>query len=97
MPSKPLSVALDSKNPQETRYFSADSSQTILQAAEKADIYLPSSCRNGTCRTCVSTLLSGTVTYKIDWPGLSAEEKQTGLILPCCAYPQTDLVMRFGY
>ena len=77
--------------------FQADSAQTVRQAALKADVLLPSSCRNGTCRTCVCTLLSGQISYSIDWPGLSLEEKQAGLILPCVAHPQSDLVMRLGY
>jgi hypothetical protein len=31
------------------------------------------------------------VTYRIDWPGLSSEEKDGGFILPCVAYPASDL------
>lgn len=69
----------------------------MLQSALKADVLLPSSCRNGTCRTCVCTLLSGQISYRIDWPGLSLEEKKAGLILPCVAHPQSDLMMRQGY
>lgn len=77
--------------------FPADSDQSVLQSALKADVLLPSSCRNGTCRTCVCTLLSGQISYRIDWPGLSLEEKKAGLILPCVAHPQSDLMMRQGY
>ncbi|HMS27092.1 MAG TPA: 2Fe-2S iron-sulfur cluster-binding protein [Burkholderiaceae bacterium] len=76
--------------------FSISTSQTILQAAERALIYPLSSCRNGTCRTCISTLISGQVRYNIEWPGLSAEEKQSGMILPCCAYPMSDVSLQFG-
>ena len=90
MPSASFTVTVKPENLQ----FSADAAQTILQAAERAQIYPPTSCRNGTCRTCISTLISGEIRYNIDWPGLSAEEKQAGLILPCCAYPQNDLVIK---
>ena len=45
------------------------------------------------CRTCIRRLASGQVAYRIEWPGLSAEEKQTGYILPCVAYPLSDLVI----
>ena len=76
--------------------FRIAADQTILQAAERALIYPLSSCRNGTCRTCISTLISGSVRYNTDWPGLSVEEKQAGLILPCCAHAQSDVVLRFG-
>ncbi len=93
MPHAPFTVTLEPEQLQ----FHADSAQTVLQSALKADVLLPSSCRNGTCRTCVCTLLNGQISYSIDWPGLSLEEKQAGLILPCVAHPQSDLVMRLGY
>ncbi len=80
----------------ENLQFAADSDKTILQSSEAAHIYPLSSCRNGTCRTCISTLISGEIRYHIDWPGLSAEEKQAGLMLPCCAHPLSDLVMKLG-
>ena len=46
----------------------------IVAAARDAGIELPASCRNGTCRACICMLVSGRVTYLIEWPGLSAEE-----------------------
>ena len=54
---------------------------------------LDSSCRNGTCRTCICKLTSGKVTYRIEWPGLSPDEKREGYILPCVAYPLSDVVI----
>ncbi|MES2423962.1 MAG: 2Fe-2S iron-sulfur cluster-binding protein [Pseudomonadota bacterium] len=74
--------------------FSAPAHLPLLQAAEAAGITLPSSCRNGTCRTCLCTLQSGQIAYGIAWPGLSAEEKAEGLVLPCVAYPLSDVVLR---
>ena len=74
--------------------FSAPAGQPLLVSAEAAGLTLDSSCRNGTCRTCICRMDSGRVAYRIDWPGLSAEEKAEGWILPCVAYPQTDLVLR---
>ena len=41
----------------------------------------------------MTQLVSGHVAYRIEWPGLLAEEKADGWILPCVAYPQTDLVI----
>jgi len=38
-------------------------------------------------------MLKGRVTYKIDWPGLSPDEKSDGLILTCVALAQDDLVL----
>ncbi|MEO7888074.1 MAG: 2Fe-2S iron-sulfur cluster-binding protein [Polaromonas sp.] len=85
-----FSVQLD---PEGTR-FSASPSLPILQSALSAGVMLASSCRNGTCRTCICQLVSGQVSYRIEWPGLSADEKREGYILPCVAYPASDLVIQ---
>jgi ferredoxin len=66
---------------------------TLLQAAEAAGIALPSSCRNGTCRTCLCRLTAGSVRYLVDWPGLSSDEKRDGFILPCVAVAEADVVL----
>jgi len=73
--------------------FEAPDSLTILEAAGFANLRLPRSCRNGTCRTCLCKMTSGRVRYTIEWPGLSREEKQEGYILPCVAIAETDLVI----
>jgi ferredoxin len=75
------------------RRFAAPADQPLLLAAEAAGIALPSSCRNGTCRSCISRLAQGEVRYRIEWPGLLPEEKQAGWILPCVAYPASDVVI----
>ncbi|WP_246312428.1 2Fe-2S iron-sulfur cluster-binding protein [Pseudaquabacterium terrae] len=67
--------------------------QTLLQAALHAGLRLPHSCRNGTCRSCMCRLIDGRIGYRIAWPGLLAEEKVEGWILPCVAYPETDVVI----
>ncbi|MGN6649650.1 2Fe-2S iron-sulfur cluster-binding protein [Trinickia sp.] len=73
--------------------FEAPASLSLLEAAAAAHIRLPRSCRNGTCRTCMCRLVSGTVSYRIEWPGLSQEEKAEGWILPCVALAETHLVL----
>ncbi|MDB5869132.1 MAG: ferredoxin [Polaromonas sp.] len=73
--------------------FEAPTSLTLLQAAEQAGFLLASSCRNGTCRACLCQLVSGQVAYRIEWPGVSADEKQEGFILPCVAHPLSDVVI----
>ena len=67
---------------------------TLLQSFEQQGVQWPNSCRAGTCRTCTAQLLSGQIRYEMAWPGLSAEEKADGLILPCVAFPVTDLVLQ---
>jgi ferredoxin len=73
----------------ENARFDAPPDLPLLVAAEQAGQLLASS-----CRTCLCLLGSGQVTYRIAWPGLSAEEKAKGYILPCVAYPLSDVVVR---
>lgn len=73
--------------------FAAPAGLPLLAAARRAGIVLPSSCRNGSCRSCMSRLAHGEVRYRIEWPGLLAEEKREGWILPCVAHPMSDLVI----
>lgn len=67
--------------------------QSLFEAAHAAGIVLPVSCRNGTCRTCMCRCTTGAVRYRIDWPGLSAEEKADGWVLPCVAEPLSALTL----
>lgn len=66
---------------------------SLLQAAWAAGVRLPSACRNGSCRSCLARLDSGQIRYLMEWPGLLAEEKAAGWILPCVACADTDLVV----
>jgi ferredoxin len=66
---------------------------TVLAAVEAAGYTLPNSCRNGTCRTCLCRLQSGSVRYLVEWPGLSIEEKREDYLLPCVAVPTADVVL----
>ncbi|NEX63561.1 2Fe-2S iron-sulfur cluster-binding protein [Noviherbaspirillum galbum] len=65
----------------------------LLDAALMGGVRFPTSCRNGTCRTCMCRLVQGKVAYRIEWPGLTPEEKADNYILPCVAYAQSDLVL----
>jgi ferredoxin len=74
-------------------HFDAPESLTLLEAAGFARVSMPRSCRNGTCRTCLCRIVSGTVRYTIEWPGLSREEKADGYTLPCVAVATSDVVL----
>jgi ferredoxin len=78
------------------RTFTARADRTLLASAAAAGFELPSSCRNGTCRTCLRVLHAGSVRYQVDWPGLLPEEKTGGWVLPCVALPLSDLVLDEG-
>ena len=73
--------------------FRAREDRPLLQSAEAAGWPFPSSCRNGTCRTCMQRLRSGQVRYAVEWPGVLAEERAEGWVLPCVAHPASDLVL----
>jgi ferredoxin len=73
--------------------FDAPADRPILQSAREAGAVLPSACRNGTCRACLCQLIEGRVAYRIEWPGLSADEKAEGFILPCVAHPASALAI----
>lgn len=73
--------------------YDVEGDLTLLEAASFGRVKLPSSCRNGTCRTCMCKLVSGTVDYTIAWPGLLPEEKAEGYVLPCVARPTSNVVL----
>jgi ferredoxin len=66
---------------------------TLLEAALAQGIKLRSSCRNGTCRECIARVAEGSVRYRVEWPGLSPDEKAEGFTLPCVALAETDVVL----
>lgn len=72
--------------------FDAPANSTVFMAARQAGIRLPTSCRNGTCRACMSQMLAGEVRY-VDRPGLTREEREEGWILPCVARPTSSLTL----
>jgi ferredoxin len=75
----------------------ASDDNTLLDALEMGGVNWLSSCRNGSCRTCIGQLLEGTVRYEVEWPGLSAEEKAEGYVLPCVAKPCSNVKLKPGY
>ncbi|GAB3219938.1 2Fe-2S iron-sulfur cluster-binding protein [Spirosoma arcticum] len=66
-----------------------NSTDSLLDLLEANAIYLPNNCRQGTCMTCSTGLVSGQVRYK---PEPLAEPFE-GDILVCCARPESDLVL----
>jgi ferredoxin len=77
--------------------FEAVAGLTLLQAAERAGVDLPSSCRNGTCRTCICKVVQGEYEILMEWPGLSAEEKAQGYCLPCVTTARGPLVLEYPH
>jgi ferredoxin-NADP reductase len=74
------------------RTLQVSSDQTVLTAAKKGSIRLPSSCSNGVCGTCKSKLVSGSVEMNHNG-GIRQREIDAGMFLPCCSKPLSDLVV----
>ncbi|MFO1220313.1 MAG: CDP-6-deoxy-delta-3,4-glucoseen reductase [Burkholderiaceae bacterium] len=76
------------------RSFEVERDEAILAAAIRAGVGLPYGCRDGACGSCKSRLLEGRVVHGAhQQKALSDAEEAGGLILPCCAVPQTDCVI----
>ena len=76
------------------RAFEVARDETILSAAIRAGVGLPYGCRDGACGSCKSRLRDGRVIHGAHQPkALSDQEEADGLILTCCATPQTDCVV----
>ena len=65
---------------------------TVLAAAAAAGLSLPSSCQEGVCGTCKTTLVSGRVEME-HAGGIRPREIAQQQILLCCSTPVDDLVL----
>lgn len=61
--------------------------RTILELAESLGIAVQNNCRMGTCATCETQLLNGTINYNPE-PFIEAQE---GHIYICCSQPVSDI------
>ncbi len=76
------------------RHFDVATDETLLNGAIRAGIGLPYGCKDGACGSCKSRLLDGRVLHGAHAEkALSAAEEAQGLVLTCCATPQTDCVV----
>lgn len=62
---------------------------TLLELAEAAGVGIPTACRSGSCGTCQTPIVSGTVSY-IEPPTYPPE---AGTCLPCVCRPASELVL----
>ncbi len=73
--------------------ISVSPGETLLEAASRQDISLPSGCRAGFCGSCLCTLESGEVDYPDGRPMVLQDHPETDC-LTCKAVPKSDLVIR---
>ena len=74
------------------RSFPARPSETVLEAAGRANVVIPCGCGSGLCGTCRVRLHAGQVAMQ-HGGGLLAEEEAQGWILACSSRPRSDLVL----
>ena len=74
--------------------FEADDDETIMEAAERAGIFMVHSCLSGTCRSCMTRVISGIVEHDpeyIDDLNIADYEVEEGYRLLCSAFARTDV------
>lgn len=76
------------------RQFPVAADEPVLEAAQRAGIALPYSCRSGVCGSCKATLLQGECEYTHNPPvALSASDKAHHAVLLCQATATSDLLL----
>ncbi|NCX56801.1 MAG: CDP-6-deoxy-delta-3,4-glucoseen reductase, partial [Burkholderiaceae bacterium] len=87
-----MSYQITIKNSGKT--FSANSDETVLEAAMRQGIHLPYGCKNGACGSCKGKVESGCVSHgDHNEKALSGEEALNSMALFCCAKAESDLVI----
>ncbi len=73
-----------------------DADETILDAAEAADLSLPFGCRTGACATCTGRVLDGDVSHTRPPRALKSRHLDAGYVLTCIATTTTDCRLEVG-
>jgi CDP-4-dehydro-6-deoxyglucose reductase len=74
--------------------FDVADDENVLDAARRAGLALPYSCRSGMCGSCKATLIAGACHYPHNPPSaLNAAEVAHHQVLLCQAVPRSDLII----
>jgi ferredoxin len=93
-----------------TRSVAVREGETVLEAAERADVVLPFGCRTGACDTCTGRLLSvgcgrdrnddvevaDAFEYRRPPRALKDRHRRAGYVLLCIASPRADSRIAVG-
>jgi len=82
-----------------TASFDVVPGETVLAAALRAEIDIPYSCRSGTCRTCISRVVSGHIEHDPDYADelfIDDDEVAAGYRLLCSSLAYADSVISIG-
>lgn len=74
------------------KIFTMEGSENILAAAKRAGAVVASSCSQGMCGTCKTSIIAGSVDMRHNG-GIRQREIDKGLCLICCSKPKSDLVL----
>jgi len=72
--------------------FPCEPNESVLDAAQRAGLEIPFSCRKGVCGTCKGRVISGEV-RAFAGDALGAAERAEGQVLFCNARPRSDLII----
>lgn len=74
--------------------FTVKPDETILEAAEKAGVFMAHSCLSGTCRSCITRVISGCAEHDPDYADelhIDSDELADNYRLLCSALAYSDL------
>ncbi len=74
--------------------FDADEDEVILDAAERGGVVLTHSCRSGTCRACITRVISGCLEHDPEYAdelSIDRGELEAGYRLLCSALACSDV------
>jgi len=87
-PGKPFLVDIQSSG----KTVSVGGEESLLEALEQADVFVPNMCRGGVCGQCVCTVIEGDIEHRDNF--LSEDEKVSGkFIMPCVSRAHTDRIV----
>lgn len=79
--------------------FEVEPGETVLEAAMRAGVEIPYSCRSGTCRTCRSRVERGELRHDPEYRDdllIEASEEAEGYRLLCSSFADTDSLVDIG-
>ena len=79
--------------------FEVAAGETVLAAALRAGVMIPYSCQSGTCRTCYSRVVEGSIEHDPEYADdllIDEDEVAAGYRLLCSSFAHTDSVVEIG-